>query len=122
MKLALALLLVLLPEVAAAGQPMVCGVNSLTARERGRRETLIEDLMPEAQIKELTDGYEFTWATDPQAYNKVVEFVGLERRCCPFLDFELHVSGPNDPVVMVLVGDEDTKKFVQASGLLEGKP
>ena len=122
MKLALALLLVLLPELASAGQTMVCGVNSLTARERGRRETLIEELMPEAEIQELPDGYQFTWTTDPQAYNKVVEFIGLERRCCPFLDFELRVSGPNDPVVMVLVGDEDTKKFVQESGLLEGKP
>jgi len=115
-----------LPEPSAAapknGMPLVCGVNALTARERGRRETLVEDLMPEAQIEETTDGYQFTWTTDPQAYNKVVEFVGLERRCCPFLDFEMRVSGPNSPVVLVLHGDDDTKEFVKDSGLLQGKP
>ena len=120
MKLALVALLLVVPELAAASGPMVCGINSLTARERGRRDTLIHQLMPKAQVEETADGMQFTWADDATAYAKVTEFVGLERRCCPFLDFEMRFSGPDAPVVLVLYGDDEVKKFVKSSDLFEG--
>ena len=105
-----------------AGMPLACQINALNDRERGRRETLIEELMPTAQVVETADGYQITWAGSPQVYGQVAEFIGFERRCCPFLDFSLRVSGPNDPVVLTLQGDEDIKAFIRESGLLEGKP
>ena len=41
-------LAVCLPLAASASsdQPLACGINALNAREQGRRETLIEELMP----------------------------------------------------------------------------
>ena len=113
-----------LPLAASAGndKPKACSINALNAREQGRRETLIEELMPEAQVAELPDGYQLTWSNDPQAYAKLAEFIGFERRCCPFLDFELRVSGPDAPVTLLLRADDDTKAFIKASGLFEGKP
>jgi hypothetical protein len=125
-RLALVFALIALPALAQAaprnGLPMQCNANSLTEREKGRRETLVEELMPEAEVEETDAGFQFTWKNDPTAYGKVTEFVGIERRCCAFLDFELHVAGPNDPVVLILTGDDDTKKWVKQSGLLQGKP
>jgi len=103
-------------------KPMACSINALNAREQGRRETLIEELMPKAQVAELPEGYQLTWTNDPQAYGKLAEFVGFERRCCPFLDFELRVSGPDAPVTLLLRADDDTKAFIKATGLFEGKP
>ena len=128
MKLTLFLVLALaagMPLAASAGSsdmPLACNINALNDRERGRRETLIEQLMPKATVVEQENGYELTWSNDPSAYGKLMEFVGFERRCCPFLDFELRVSGPDSPVTLMLRADEDTKAFIQASGLFEGKP
>ena len=126
MKLLLCLVLCLaaVPAMATAGSGKVlaCGKDALTAREQGRRETLVEDLFPRAQIVEQPDGYQLTWSGDPKTYNELVEFIGLERRCCPFLDFSLRVQGPDAPAVLTLQADDDTKAFIKASGLFEGKP
>ena len=126
MKMRVLLCLVLctfgLPRLSAAGQPLACGINALNAREQGRRETLVEDLFPKASIIEVADGYQLTWTDDPKAYNELVEFIGYERRCCPFLDFELRVQGPDAPVVLTLHADDETKQFIKTSGLFEGKP
>ena len=117
-------LAVCLPLAASAksDKPLACGINALNAREQGRRETLIEELMPKAQVAELADGYQLTWTGDATTYGKLAEFIGYERRCCPFLDFELRVSGPDSPVTLMLRADDDTKAFIQATGLFEGKP
>jgi len=103
-------------------KPMACSINALNAREQGRRETLVEDLMPKAQVEERADGYQLTWTGDATTYGKLAEFIGYERRCCPFLDFEMRVSGPDAPVTLLLRADDDTKAFIKASGLFEGKP
>jgi len=42
---------------AGSGKPLACGINALNAREQGRRETLIEELMPKATVVELAEGY-----------------------------------------------------------------
>jgi hypothetical protein len=119
----LVLVMTLGPTLAsAAGQPMACRVDVLNARERGRRETLVRELMTKATIEERTDGYELQWKDTPKAYEKLVEFVGYERRCCPFLEFEVRVSGPDEPVTLVLHGDQDVKDFIKAVGLFEGNP
>jgi len=104
---------------ADGGKPLACGIDALNARERGRRETLVEDLMPKAQVAELAEGYELTWSGDATTYGKLAEFIGYERRCCPFLDFELRASGP---VTLLLRADGETKEFIKATGLFEGKP
>jgi hypothetical protein len=126
MKLLLCLVLCLAAagsaSAASNGMPLACSINALNAREQGRRETLIEDLMPKATVVELADGYQLTWAGDPTVYGKVAEFIGYERRCCAFLDFSLRVSGPSDPVVLTLQGDDETKAFIKQTGLFEGKP
>ena len=117
-------LAVCLPLAASAANdtPKACSINALNAREQGRRETLIEELMPKAQVQELPEGYQLTWTGDATTYGKLAEFIGYERRCCPFLDFELRVSGPDAPVTLLLRADDDTKAFIQATGLFEGKP
>jgi hypothetical protein len=107
---------------AEGGKPMACAIDALNDRERGRRETLIEELMPKAQVTALPEGYQLTWSGDATTYGKLVEFIGYERRCCPFLEFELRVSGPDAPATLILRADEETKEFIQATGLFEGKP
>ena len=129
MKLLLCLVLCLsagIPLRASAatknGVPLACSINALNAREQGRRETLVETLFPAAQVTEQPDGYTLTWTGDPTVFGKLAEFVGYERRCCAFLEFELRVSGPDQPVTLVLHADDDIKAFIKESGLFDGKP
>ena len=107
---------------ASSDQPLACNINALNAREQGRRETLVEQLMPKAQVVEQEDGYVLTWTGDPSAYGKLMEFVGFERRCCPFLEFELRFSGPESPVSLALHGTPEVKAFIKETGLFEGNP
>ena len=111
-----------IPLAASAGQPLACRIDALNARERGRRETLVKELMTKAKIEEREDGYELEWNNTPKAYEKLVEFIGYERRCCPFLEFEVNVSGPDAPVTLVLHGTPEVKEFIKSAGLFEGKP
>lgn len=71
-------------------------------------------------ISELTDGYEFQLADDPDAIVKVAEFVALEKLCCPFLNFAIEVEAEGGPVTVRLTGREGVKAFVreEISGLL----
>jgi len=106
----------------AAGTPLACSINALNAREQGRRETLVETLFPKADVTEQADSFTLTWTGDPSVYGKLAEFVGYERRCCPFLEFDLRVSGPDQPVTLVLHADDDVKKFIKDTELFQGKP
>jgi hypothetical protein len=119
----LVLVMTLGPTIAsAAGQPMACRIDALNARERGRRETLVRELMTKATVEERENGYQLTWSAAPKTYENLVEFVGYERRCCPFLEFEIGVSGPDEPVTLLLYGTQEVKDFIKAVGLFDGKP
>lgn len=127
MKLTLFLVLGLaagIPLAASAAVPehLACNLNALNAREQGRHETLVKQLMPKAKVVEQEDGYVLTWTDDPSAYGKLIEFVGYERRCCPFLNFELRFSGPADPVSLTLHGTAEAKALIKETGLFEGNP
>jgi hypothetical protein len=53
---------------------------------------------------------------------KTVEFISLERLCCPFLGFALEVEPESGPVWLRLTGREGVKAFVreEVSDLLGG--
>jgi hypothetical protein len=108
--------------LANAPTPIACRIDALNARERGRRETLVKELMPKAKVEEREDGYRLEWAAAPKTYEKLVEFIGYERRCCPFFNFEVSVAGPDAPVAMVIHGTPEVKAFIKQAGLFEGNP
>ncbi len=44
---------------------------------------------------------------------KIAEWVMLERRCCPFLSFELVFEADRGPVELRLRGPQGTKEFIR---------
>ena len=40
----------------------------------------------------LPEGYAFCLPVEPNTLRKTVEFISLERLCCPFLSFALEVE------------------------------
>lgn len=104
-----------------AESPIACDMSVLTVPERVAHLATSRELFTKVQaIEELADGYEFRLGDDPDAIVKVAEFVALEKRCCPFLNFTIEVEAEGGPMTLRLTGREGVKAFVreEISGLL----
>ena len=70
-------------------------------------------------VEEVTDGYRFSLASEPDVIVKAAEFITLEKLCCPFLNFALEVDA-GGPVWLRLTGRAGVKDFIreEISGIL----
>jgi hypothetical protein len=64
------------------------------------------------ETRELSNGYEFRFADEPDMLKRLADFVSLEKLCCPFLRFEIEVEAENGPVWLRLTGREGVKEFI----------
>jgi hypothetical protein len=84
------------------------------AEQAIREEELAKDIFSNCQeIAELPDGYAFRFPGDNDWATKLIEFIALERKCCPFFTFELAFEPQEGPVWLRLKGPEGVKAFVQ---------
>lgn len=86
-------------------RPLACDMSALTPQERRRYAELIRKLQAaRVATGELPDGYELI--LDPRAIApaELTEWMELESRCCPFLDFG---------VALRLTGGEGVKEFLR---------
>ena len=121
--LILPLLSLAIPTASEPGPPLVCNVGALTAAQRARHRTLGEKLLGAVVRKaELPNGYELVFdlsrISDAQGRQyrvvEVAEWVDLESRCCPFLDFRIDVVGKGAAVELRLTGPRNVKEFLRA--------
>jgi hypothetical protein len=78
-----------------------------------RGEALARGLFTRVEeTAELTDGYGFRFADDPAILADLLEFIAAERRCCPFLAFELVFAPHGGPIWLRLRGSPRVKGFV----------
>ena len=54
----------------------------------------------------------FQMDTTQISTGKLVEWIELERQCCPFFGFEIRWEGKNDLVWLHLTGREGIKEFI----------
>ena len=103
--------------------PIACDMTAIEPGLRARHvATGGEVLRAVAEIQELPDGYAFRLPAEPDTLHKTVEFISLERLCCPFLGFTLAVEPEGGPVWLRLTGRVGVKEFIreEVSGLLGG--
>jgi len=90
--------------------PIACDMKALPDREA--HEQVGSQLMPQVQhITDLEAGYEIGFPID--ARELVSKFVDGERRCCPFIYFELHIPPASDTVILRLHGSGAVKAFLK---------
>jgi hypothetical protein len=96
--------------------PIACRPNALSKEERIRSQALRTELASATTArKELADGYRFVYRADASLFQKAAEWISLERRCCPFLYFELRWSqGDSAAPELSLGGPDGTKDFLVA--------
>jgi hypothetical protein len=118
---------VLLISASASGvfaeEPLACNVSALSASQRQRHAVLAERLAQAVvRREELSNGYALRLdlsrlpkdaAGEPFCVVEVAEWVDLESRCCPFLEFGIDVSGKGGPVTLRLTGGRNVKAFLE---------
>ena len=103
--------------------PLVCRLDALTAPQRERQQLLAARLKGAVVGRaELPDGYDLTLDLSripadghgqPFCVVEVAEWVDLESRCCPFLDFGIDVRGKGGVVGLRLTGPANVKQFLE---------
>jgi hypothetical protein len=64
-------------------------------------------------VRELSDGYEFQFPSDPKTIAMVAEWAAGERLCCPFFDIQLRMEREDGPFRLRLTGRKGTKEFIK---------
>jgi hypothetical protein len=92
--------------------PVACNLSEQELR--GRREALASNIYGDVeQVCELKDGYAFRYPGGEASAAKLLEFITFERRCCPFITFELVFEPDQGPVWLRLRGAAGIKEFIR---------
>ena len=100
--------------------PLACDMTAIPATQRQTHLSASRALFAQIQeTGELSDGYQFRFANEPNVIKQLAEFVSLEKLCCPFLGFAIEIEAENGPVWLRLTGREGVKAFIreEISGL-----
>lgn len=90
--------------------PVVCDLSALPNRDHHERitETLFTQTIT---LTETDTGYQVELPIT--AFKLASEFVDGERRCCPFLHFELIIVPAADVLQLRIKGDDEAKALLQ---------
>jgi hypothetical protein len=92
--------------------PISCNLAALPHPARYR--TLLDGLRSALSgCAERPDGYCYSVRSDRLSLAELGEWISLERLCCPFLNFELSVSGADLLYWLTLTGPEGVKPILE---------
>ncbi len=100
--------------MSALAPALACVPSAIPAAERQRHFELARELFTTlAQERvQLPDGYAFKFAADE--FEAVARFVTNERKCCPFLSFEVELAAQSGPIWLRMTGPEGTREVLDA--------
>jgi hypothetical protein len=94
--------------------PLACNLNAFGTDERQRYGNLTKQLRSAfAEVRELDDGYAFRTSLERVSPAAIVEWIALERKCCPFFGFDLRYEADQGPVWLRLTGRPAIKDFIR---------
>jgi hypothetical protein len=67
-------------------------------------------------VRELPNGYEFQFPSDPKTIAMIDEWAEQERLCCPFFDIDVRFEHEGGPTWLRLTGRPGTKEFMRVEG------
>jgi hypothetical protein len=92
-----------------------CDLHGLTESQREEQRALRGKLEGAiAEQHELADGFAYRLATDRMSGEELMRWIGLERRCCPFLRFEVEMEPHAGATWFRLTGGPGVKEFIRA--------
>ena len=93
--------------------PIACSLTTAELQER-RKTVLHRVRLKVVEVRELDEGYAYSFASEAGRLAELAELVDLERQCCPFMSFSIKVEQNNGPIWLELTGPEGTKAFLEA--------
>jgi hypothetical protein len=93
---------------------LACVPAAIPAAERQAHFALARELF-ETRAQErsaLPNGYAMSFR--PDELEAIARFVANERRCCPFMTFELTVGPESDPLWLRMTGPQGTREVLEA--------
>ncbi len=104
--------------------PFACDLSALTPEVRKRHFNELGPALRSLKtgVRELADGYEFQFPSDPKTFQLVAEWAIQERSCCPFFDINLRLEREGGPLWLRLTGREGVKEFIRVEGASWIKP
>ncbi|HEV8438910.1 MAG TPA: hypothetical protein VGT40_12505 [Methylomirabilota bacterium] len=97
---------------------LACDLAALSPEERTRRATAASRVSSRfREVQDTSDGYAARLDPDPGVLQDALDWLLLERRCCPFLRLELCFEPAVGPVWLRFGGGPGVKAFLAASGL-----
>ena len=95
--------------------PFACNLRALTATERARHFVQLGPMLRSMKsgVRELKNGYEFRFPSDPKTIALLAEWIAQEHLCCPFFEIELRLEPEGGAAWMRLTGREGTKQFIE---------
>jgi hypothetical protein len=93
---------------------LVCIPSAIPAGERQSHYQLAEKLFTELAEgrTELPNGYEFHFRAD--VFEAITRFVANERKCCPFLDFDVISTAHDGPIRLRMTGPPGAREVLDA--------
>src|SRR5215210_9271224 len=99
------------PVVSAQDDVIACLLSEREAAIRG--EELASGLFAAVEeLAELPDGYGYRFPSDGSQLELLLEFIAAERRCWPFLTFELAFEPHDGPLWLRMRGSPQVKVFI----------
>lgn len=94
--------------------PVACVPGAIAPHERQSHFALAKRLFTQAaKAREvLPEGYAFCFP--PEEINAIARFVLNERKCCPFMRFDISVDPDSGPVWLRMSGPEGTRAVLDA--------
>lgn len=93
---------------------LACVPSAIPAGARAEHFVLAKKLFAETarERQTLPNGYAFRF--DATALGEVVRFIDNERKCCPFMTFEVEVQPSAGPLWLRMTGPEGTREVLDA--------
>lgn len=94
--------------------PLACEMTAIPAEQRPLHLAQSRELFSQIEeTRELSDGYEFRFADEPNVLTRLADFVSLEKLCCPFLNFAIEIEAESGPIWLSLTGRDGVKEFIK---------
>ena len=96
----------------SSGAPLACVMEAIPEAQRPAHVALVSALFTECvqERRDLPDGYAFRFQADMLV--DLASFVANERRCCPFLAFEITLAPNGGPVWLWMTGPDGTRELL----------
>lgn len=95
----------------SVGTTIACDLSALEDPERHERES--EALWDEREeLRQVRGGVAIRFPGSMDYAERILAFIRRERRCCPFLTFELVFEPEDRGIWLAMTGDERVEKYL----------